>query len=173
MQQSFDSFFTLFNLTLVDFDDYYGDQCVDLVQFYSRFLGGPRFTGDAIDLANQIGGFYTWEANTPTNTPPKGAIVVFGEPYGRYIDDKGVTRFNGHCGIATGIKDVNSCELFEQNDPNGSNCHTKVYAYDGCLGWLIKKETPIESVTEITPSDVNTLDKVSAFFKHMWTGGDK
>lgn len=62
-----------------DFDGYYGAQCTDLAQFYSRFLGGHRFSGNAINFYDQPGSFYTQIANSPdpNNVPQLGDIVVW------------------------------------------------------------------------------------------------
>src|SRR5664280_1802907 len=57
---AFDQFFAENNGKFRDFDNAYGAQCVDLVQFWSQAIGGPRFTGDfAKDMYKQSP-FYTW-----------------------------------------------------------------------------------------------------------------
>lgn len=127
---TFKEFKNLFDGTLVDFDAYYSAQCVDLVQFWSRAIGGQRFWGNAKDIINQPGAIYTVVKNNPTNVPQEGDIVVLSGNYnGGY----------GHVGIATGKGDINSFEMFEQNDPTYSKCQNKTYNYKFVTGWLHKK----------------------------------
>lgn len=62
-----------------DADGYYGAQCTDLAQVYSRWLGGPRFWGNAINFYDQPGSFYQQIANSPdpANVPRLGDIVIW------------------------------------------------------------------------------------------------
>lgn len=125
-------FLNYFNGIYCDYDGAYGDQCFDLANGYSRWIGGPRFTGATADLIiNQAGSFYTRIDNAPNNMPQKGDVVVWNWP---------------HVGIATGDNtDVNGFDALEQNDPNGSDCHLKHYnSYNGVLGWLRPNSLPIE-----------------------------
>ena len=116
-------FLTYFNGIYVDFDGAYGGQCFDLANGYSRWIGGPRFTGETADLIiNQAGTFYTRIDNTPSGFPVKGDIIVWNWP---------------HVAIATGDNtDANAFDCLEQNDPTGSDCHLKHYSYSGVIGWL-------------------------------------
>lgn len=102
-------------------------ECEDVAQLWSRALGGQRFTGPtAADIFNETqNGFYQQHPNTPTNYPEKGDIVVWKWP---------------HVGIGTGNNtNVNTLEVFEQNDEVGSETHIKQYLnYDGVIGWLRK-----------------------------------
>lgn len=111
----------------VQADNVDSPQCFDIAQLWSKNLGGQRFTGATADLIFQQpqNGFYQQIANEPTNYPQSGDIVVFNWP---------------HVGICTGNNtNVNTLELLEQNDPEGSPTHTKVYRnYDGVIGWLRK-----------------------------------
>jgi hypothetical protein len=119
----------------IDFDGYYGAQCVDLVQYWSQNLGGPRFWGDAYQLYSQAGTFYTQVPNPPIGGPKAGDIVVFAYSY---------NWAGGHTGIATG-KGVSIglssdwFECFEQNDPTGKPCQLKNYNFSNVLGWLHPK----------------------------------
>src|SRR6185312_13769900 len=130
-----DSFLIFFNGIYCDYDGAFGDQCFDLANNYSRWIGGPRFTGATADLIyRQAGDFYTQIPNNPDNYPSKGDIVVWDWP---------------HVGIATGNNtDVNQFEVLEQNDPTDSNCHIKVYNYSShVLGWLHPKNVATEQQT--------------------------
>ena len=129
-------FLTYWNGIYCDYDGVYGDQCFDLANAYSRWIGGQRFTGATADLIfNQAGDFYTQISNTPTGFPIKGDIVVWNWP---------------HVGICTGNKtDANQLEVLEQNDPTNSNCHFKSYNYVGVLGWLRPKVLPQDLQIEL------------------------
>lgn len=120
-----DNFIQFWNGIYGDYDGWYGPQCFDLANYYSRWIGGQRFTGGTADAIYQQtqNGFYTQIANEPLNYPVKGDIVIFNWP---------------HVGIATGKNtDVNHLELLEMNDPKGSNSHIKFYDnYNGVIGWL-------------------------------------
>ena len=125
--QAFDQFFAKNNGKFLDFDGKYGAQCVDLVQYWSQAIGGPLFTGlHAKDMYKQSPNFYTWIANTAAAVPQKGDIVVWSGAY---------NGGDGHIGIATGTGDTKTFEVFEQNDPLGSNSHLKTYTYANVLGW--------------------------------------
>lgn len=130
---AFSDFFDLLNNIYCDFDGAYEDQCVDLVQYWSRAIGGQRFTGDAQDLFNQAGDFYTQVKNTPNNFPVEGDIVVWSSAYNGTV---------GHVGIATNNCNKDLLEVLEQNDPLNSNCHVKQYNYTAVLGWLHPKQLP-------------------------------
>ena len=125
------AFLAFFNGIFCDYDGAYNDQCFDLANAYSRWIGGPRFTGATADLIiNQAGTFYTKVLNTPTGFPVAGDIVVWNWP---------------HVGIATGNNtDANKFEVLEQNDPTNSNCHIKVYNYNGVIGWLHPNSLPAD-----------------------------
>lgn len=113
-----------YNGKYVDFDGYYGAQCVDLVQFWSKELGGPRFSGNAADIAGQTGGFYTWHTS---GVPSPGSIVVFKrEPA------------NGNAGHIAIVLDADSRGIttLDQNYPTGSPTRTNRHTYAKVLGWL-------------------------------------
>ena len=131
-----DQFLTFFNGIYADYDGAYGDQCFDLANYYSRWIGGPRFTGATADLIiNQAGTFYTRIDNTPEGFPQKGDIVVWNWP---------------HVGMATGNNtDTNKFEVLEENDPTNSDCHIKVYDYSGVIGWLRPNVLPVDQQAEL------------------------
>ena len=124
-----DNFLTYFNGIYCDFDGAWGDQCFDLANGYSRWIGGQRFSGATADLIiNQAGTFYTRIDNKPDNFPQKGDVIVWNWP---------------HVAIATGDNtDTKGFDALEQNDPTGSDCHLKHYNYNGVLGWLRPNSLP-------------------------------
>ena len=132
----FDAFLAKNNGKFLDFDGAYGAQCVDLVQYWSQAIGGPRFTGNyAKDLYKQTANFYTWIDKIGAAVPQKGDIVVWSGTY---------NGGPGHVGIATGNGTKTFFEVFEQNDPTGSNSHLKTYStYTSVLGWLRPPSTAV------------------------------
>lgn len=124
-------FINAHNGQFLDFDGAYGAQCVDLVQFWSQKLGGPRLSGNAVDLQGQThGGFFRWIANTPDGVPRAGDIMVWGE-YAPF----GISQY-GHTSIFVS-GDVNQFTSFDQNWPTGHACAEVHHAnYGGVLGWL-------------------------------------
>ena len=102
-------------------------QCVGLIEVWLDSLRLAHIWGNAADLlANADPSFYKKVRNIPTNFPVPGDIVVFGPSWGGGF---------GHTGICV-TGEILSMALFQQNDPDGSTPHLKVYAYDGVLGWL-------------------------------------
>lgn len=119
----------------IDFDGYYGNQCVDLVQQYNKEV----FNGSFLSGANAYDIYSTYPKdiygavdNSPTGIPGAGNIVVW---------SKSFNGTAGHIGIATGTGNTDTFECFVQNDPTGSNCHLKTYNYNSVLGWLVPKVT--------------------------------
>lgn len=144
---TFDEFVSKYNGKYLDWDNFYGAQCVDLVQFWSQALGGPRFTGDAKDIAGQTRGFYDWIPNTAEAVPQAGDIVVWEGSY---------NGGPGHVGIATGWGSTNLFEVFEQNNPTGSPAHTSRRNYNHVAGWLRKKG--VNNMANYTEEKINQGD---------------
>ena len=127
---NYDAFVAFFNGIYCDYDGADGDQCFDLANAYSRWIGGQSFVGATADLIyNQAGDFYTAIPNTPDGVPQKGDLVIWSWP---------------HVGIATGENsNTSQFEVLEQNDPTDSDCHIKQYLnYNGVIGWLRPKVLP-------------------------------
>lgn len=148
---TFDQFIKAYNNRFLDFDGYYGGQCMDLAQFYNRdVIGAPRMYGNAI---NQWSGYnskiYKRFPNTAGAVPMKGDIMIWG---------KGVGRF-GHIAVfysGNGKTFVS----FDQNFPIGSRCHLQAHDYSGVLGWLRK--------IAIQPPDVITDDEIKFYFTKIF-----
>lgn len=169
-----DDFITLLSgvKVIVTADNIGTPQCVDVIQLYAQILGAPRFTGDAQDIYDQPGDCFIQIANTPDNFPLKGDIVVLNSLYNGTV---------GHVGMSTDKSNVLTCELFEQNDPLGSDCHTNIYTYrneagnDIVRGWLRPKQLPqaISAVTmnaESVSVPKTQLDYVINFFTKLRGG---
>lgn len=114
-------------------------ECEDLAQLWARVVGAPRFTGDAWRVYDQPGTLFNQIANTPTNSPSRGSLVVFSQAY---------NNGPGHVVLATGRGNANTFEAASQNDPLGSDIEVKTYKYTNAQGkivvrgWLTPK-TPI------------------------------
>jgi hypothetical protein len=106
------------------------NQCVDVVNAYIRdVLGLPIIEWtNAVDFPSKAGDKYTYTANTPTNIPMRGDIIVW----------------NGAIGhIAIVIEaNVNNFKSFDQNYPVGSPCHVQGHNYNNVKGWLRAKQQP-------------------------------
>lgn len=142
IKDSFDSFFKKWNGKVADFDGYYGGQCYDLAQFWTKEIGGHLFVGlYAKDIYSQPKDFYIQIPNTPEAVPQVGDIVVWAGTFNSYKDKNGkLVAGPGHVAIATGNGDTKAFEVFSQNDPTGAKCILKTYKYDHVIGWLRKKE---------------------------------
>ena len=150
MENKFKDFLNQYNNKFVDFDGYYGAQCFDLVQYWSKYIGGHRFGGGyAKEIYSQPGTFYIQVPNTPLAVPKAGDIIVWSGNY---------NGGPGHTGIATGKGDVNTFECFEQNDPTYSNSHLKTYNYNHVIGWLSPKAVtqPLTEKEKVLIAKVNT-----------------
>lgn len=138
---SVDDFISLLTGTkvIVTADNINDPECVDPIQLYARILGAPRFSGNAQDIYNQPGDMFTQVANEPLNFPARGDIVVLSSVFNGTV---------GHVGICTGKADINTFDLWEQNDPIGHELGVKTYSYTNAhgeiqvLGWLRPKELP-------------------------------
>ncbi len=135
-----DTFFAKYNGKYVDYDGYFGCQCVDLmrkkcsdVHGISGYVAIPP-TGNAKDIFKNFvsNKYFKKVLNSPSNAAKKGDIVFFGTYIGLY----GIA---GHVGICS-ESDTMNLVLFEQNYPTGSPCRYGKHSYRGCLGWL----TPVK-----------------------------
>lgn len=128
-----DSFIQKWQGRGIDFDGYYGDQCMDLIrQYHVEVLG----ITDGRTLSAQSAKFvYTNFDNLHNHDrftriphaqgviPQKGDIVVFGNGE------------HGHIAIVVDA-DVSGFSSFDQNFPTGAKCQIVKHTYDGVLGYL-------------------------------------
>ena len=108
-------------------------ECVGLVmKWLVETLGLPMVWGNAKDLINNCDkNAYEVEYNTPTGVPKKGNIIVWSSAMGGGY---------GHTAISTGTENITTFEVFEQNNPTGSNCHLRTYPnYNNVIGWFRPK----------------------------------
>ena len=118
----------------VDYDGYYGGQCVDLYrQYVEDVLGFPQSPG--VGGASEIWGsasgkYYDFIVNGLYDVPERGDIVVW---------DRGVGGGFGHVAIYL-FGDVNSFTSLDQNWPTLDKVTKTKHNYTNVIGWLHPKE---------------------------------
>lgn len=138
---NYTEFFNKYNGKPVDFDGYYGNQCMDLYrQYVKEVIECPQSPG--VNGAKDVWNTYLPEyferiTNTPTGVPQKGDIVIWGVGVGPY----------GHIAIFDN-GDSNSFKSFDQNWPVGTYCHLQQHNYNNVLGWLRKKAINVPEVSQ-------------------------
>lgn len=138
-------FFDKYNNRGIDFDNYYGLQCMDLAHQYGVEVVGQDIPAApaAKDVWNKSTPGYDKIANTPSGVPQKGDIIIWGVGVGQF----------GHIAVFD-HGDANTFVSFDQNWPLNSLCHFQNHNYNGVLGWLRPKSsvsTPIkEMASEVT-----------------------
>lgn len=117
----------------IDFDGYYGDQCMDLIHQYhvdvlgiadGRTLAAPNAKSVFLNFPSVHNNhLFDRIENTPEGVPQKGDIVYWG---------------NGESGhVAIFIEgDAQRFKSFDQNFPTGTKCQIVEHDYAGVLGWL-------------------------------------
>ena len=139
-----DSFFNKWNGKVCDWDGYYGGQCVDLYrQYVAEVLGVPQsppVTGAKDIWITYLSAYFTRISNSPTNSPQKGDIIIWGTGLGPY----------GHVAIANTANSL-TLNSFDQNYPVGTKCHFQNHTYKGVLGWL--RPRTIAPVAPLTPRE--------------------
>ena len=138
--------------TSVDFDKFYGAQCVDLFNFYNReVVGAPRIgtpiTGGARDLWEN-------EKGTPANFYRRvsaaeqlrvGDVLVYAEPHGRYIEG-GRQKYYGHVNIYIGNNRV-----IEQNGKVAKKTVVREVFKSGLIGILRPLRFEVKSEPQKVP----------------------
>lgn len=142
-------FFDKYNNKGIDFDSYYGFQCMDLAHQYATEVVGHDFAPApaAKDVWNQNIPGYDKVPNSPSGVPSRGDIVVWGVGVGPY----------GHIAVFD-HGDSNQFTSFDQNWPLNSLCHYQTHNYNGVLGWFHPQSLPVP------PSD-NNIKKAVQFDK--------
>jgi hypothetical protein len=134
-----DEFFGKYDGKGIDFDGYYGFQCMDLYrQFVKEVLNlpqSPSVTGAVNVWDTFLQDKFDRIDNTITAVPIKGDIIIWSQGVGQF----------GHIAIC---KDGDPVKFtsFDQNWPVGSLCHFQPHNYTNVLGWLRVK--PPVSVPE-------------------------
>ena len=151
--------------TVIDYDNVYWHQCVDLIKNYSREVIWERL------------GTFWWSARSgwlnEYNTFPKDTWnkITYKE---REIPEKWDIIFfdvweYGHVGIVTNA-DINYIKVFEQNTGNGDwvgyddRCRTNTYDYSNIYGWY----RPINFVIRFKYVPVHYIDQPVDYPKRLW-----
>lgn len=149
---TFEEFLIKYNGAYVDFDGYYGAQCMDLMHQYiydvlgltdKRILAAP--TAKDVFLGTPFGlEYFDKIPNTPTGVPKEGDIIFFGTGVGPA----------GHvCIFISG--DANKFQSFDVNWPVGSPAHVQDHTYGYCLGWLSPKGIQPDLQTQLSQSNAD------------------
>lgn len=118
------------------------NQCVDLVNQYIFEVFGEQkiLWTDAINFPSKADPtIFEFIKNTPKGIPPKGAIIVWGKPFGKYRGSNGKYVYAGHIAIVDEA-DVNIFISFDQNYPTGRPSEKVTHNYSGVLGWLVHRK---------------------------------
>ena len=123
-----DEFFQKYNGKGVDFDGFYGYQCMDLYQQYNKeVISGPHLPANAYQVWNNFPrDLYTKIENTPEGVPQLGDVIIW---------NKNTGGGYGHIAVFK-EGNANSFLSFDQNWPVGSICHFQNHNYTNVLGWL-------------------------------------
>lgn len=126
-------FFAKYNGKLLDDDGYYGGQCMDVYQRYTKEVVGVKEirVPAAADVWDKHPIIYEKIKNTPTNFPETGDVIIWG---------KSRSLPFGHIAICS-IANVDEFVSFDQNWPTGSECHYQDHSYIGVVGWLRPKSS--------------------------------
>jgi len=154
-----DEFFTKYNGKPLDFDGYYGYQCMDLYRQYVKecleFPQSPGVAGAADVWDTYLSDRYDRIENTPTGVPEKGCIIIWNANAGGGY---------GHIAIFNN-GDANAFVSFDQNWPVSSYCHFQSHNYTNVRGWLKPKTVTItpEVITSAQAKiDLSSLDNATA-----------
>jgi len=105
-------------------------QCTGLAMLWVKANDKPVIYANAKDLLAQADlTAYLMYKNGPFNSPPPGALVVWGSTWGNGY---------GHVAVVIAANDMHLA-VFEQNDPTGSQPNVATHTYDGVIGWLVFK----------------------------------
>ena len=143
-------FFDKWNGRGIDWDNWYGFQCMDLYHQYDKeCIGSKNYPAPAAkDVWNKYdNNFYTRIPNTPTNIPQEGDVIIWGTIIGPY----------GHIAVFY-AGDVINFTSFDQNFPINSKCHFQVHSYKGVLGWLRPKQLPKDVIIPVTGPETTTSE---------------
>jgi hypothetical protein len=116
----------------VDFDGYYGPQCVDLVNTWAaRGLAAPTFVGStAARLVPGKPGYWAWQDNLAENFPPAGAVVIW------TADLRVAVGPDGHAAVAL-LADPHHLVTLDQNWRAQPEATVVVHSYAGVHGWWV------------------------------------
>jgi hypothetical protein len=108
-----------------------GGQCVDLAVLWAQANKLPRVWGDAAQWVKMYDP-HLWQRvwNTPHNSPPAGALIVWHKEPAVAVGDA------GHIAVCVAATAYTILSV-DQNWPEGSGVHYQNHGYHGVVGWLI------------------------------------
>lgn len=134
------------------------NQCFDLALAWCDYMKIPRETirhlrafqiwTQPTDITLQ---YFDYIPDTPTNTPPEGALVIFSDAVG----------VSGHVSIGTGSGDKNGFTSLDQNWSGVQVVRLVNHVYTSVLGWLQIKKSPVASVDPIIFSQSDSFIAVA------------
>lgn len=126
-------FIKKYNGKKIDWDGYYGAQCVDLAEAYNREVNKvpTNIPGNACDFQwTYPRAYYTWVTNYWWTKPKVGDIVVW---------RRSASLPYGHVGVISSVNGITSFYSFDQNWPTGWPCHNQYHRYSGVAGFLRRR----------------------------------
>lgn len=131
-------------------------QCTAIAHRWEQLCGKPLVYGNAIDTYANAGADYDKIANTPTNVPEPGDILVWGQ------NSSVGTGSVGHTAVFVS-GDQYSFNSFDQNWPTGSVCKIVHHDYRGVIGWFRPKGQPTNQGVQ----DVISADDVDNLYRQL------
>ena len=137
----------------IDFDGYYGGQCVDLYRQYVKevleFPQSPGVGGAAEIWDSADPGYYDFINNEPTAIPRIGDIVIWNRKAGGGF---------GH--VAVFLEGtVDWFKSFDQNWPTLDKCTITTHNYTNVIGWLRPKENMNEEQLKMLQERLDWYEK--------------
>lgn len=164
---SLQQFIDKYNGLSVDYDGYYGYQCVDLFNFYNaEVVGAPQLgtpmTNGARDLfeVDSAARRAYYDVLSASASLQPGDVLVYGEPHGRAVVD-GRQIFFGHVNIFIGDNQV-----IEQRGRKGEVVSIDPLFTNGLLGVLRPRSFETHSPAPDVPEQNQNKNK------HIIVGGD-
>jgi len=154
---TFNDFINKYNGKGIDYDKYYGYQCMDLYQQYNKeVVGAPSIpSAAAADVwTNYPKDYYEKIANGPSNAPQFGDVIIW---------KKAANLPYGHIAVCK-TADANTFTSFDQNWPTGSVCHLQQHNYTNVQGWLRPKTQVTSTTTVVFTFSDQTLIPVGGEF---------
>lgn len=132
----------------IDYDGWYGDQCVDEMNQYLKDVCGisspiQAFPGQTAyeiyqKANNSLFDKIDNNPNDPNQIPSYGDIIFW------KANISGVTEDAGHVAVfLRGQAGVNKFTSLDQNYPTGSLVHEQEHTFQGVAGWLHLKTQPV------------------------------
>lgn len=151
----------------VDFDGFYGGQCVDLYRQYVKdVLGYPQSpgVGGAAEIWDSASPeYYDFIKNTPTGVPQPGDIVIWNRRAGGGF---------GHVAIFL-RGDINRFTSLDQNWPTLDKVTETEHNYTNVIGWLRPKKGSDMQIDEATFNKlVANSTKWDGVHKYLELSGD-